>query len=127
MLNGALSVEDWGTVALLRVGSSAMHCLAAGLTGWGWGQVRTRRGWLWLVLTYAVAIALHGTWNSISTGMAVAATALDPGVLQTALVTSAVGLLVLLAIGTIIALMWLAKRWSAATVDSGSELQITIS
>jgi hypothetical protein len=110
MLNGALSVEDWGTVALLRVGSSAMHCLAAGLTGWGWGQVRTRRGWLWLVLTYVVAIVLHGTWNSISFGMAVAATALDPGVLQTALVTSAVGLLVLLAIGTIIALMWLAKR-----------------
>jgi hypothetical protein len=112
ILNGGLSGEEWASVALLRVGSSAMHCFTAGLTGWGWGQVWTRRKWLYLVLTYGLAVLIHGTWNAVSIGMGVVAEAMDPGVLQTTLVGASVGMLIFLMIGLITALMIMAKRCS---------------
>ena len=110
MLNGGLSIQGWNSVALLRIGSTAMHCLASGLTGWGWGQVWPRRGWLRLMAAYAAACALHGVWNSISIGMTVVAEVLEPGSLQTALVTLSGGLLVMLSIGALVALMVMAKK-----------------
>jgi hypothetical protein len=113
MLNAGLSTDAWATVALLRVGSSAMHCLTAGLTGWGWGQARTQRKWLRLLLTYVLAVAIHGVWNSISGGMAILTAALDPGALQNALMAIAIGSLALLTLGMIAALMALAKRLSS--------------
>jgi len=110
LLNGSLSTESWASVALLRIGASAMHCLTAGLTGWGWGQVWTQRRWLHLLLAYIVAMAIHGVWNGASIGMAVVGVAFGPGTLQSALVVGAVGLLILLTVGEIIALMAIAER-----------------
>jgi hypothetical protein len=113
MLNGGLGGEEWTSVALLRVGSSGMHCFTAGLTGWGWGQVWTRRKWLHLLFAYGLAVVVHGVWNAVSIGMGVVAEALDKGMLQTALVGASVGLLVSLTIGLITALMVMAKRLSS--------------
>ncbi len=110
LLNGGLSVEGWVSVALLRIGASAMHCLTAGLTGWGWGQVWTQRKWLRLLLAYVIAVAIHGTWNGVSIGMTVMGVAVGPGALQNALVAGSVGLLIVLTIGEIIALMAIAER-----------------
>ncbi len=110
LLNGGLSTEGWASVALLRIGASAMHCLTAGLTGWGWGQVWTRRRWLHLLPAYVVATALHGMWNAVSIGMAVMGVALGPGTLQSALVAGALGVLILLTLGETVALMAIAKR-----------------
>jgi hypothetical protein len=59
---------------------------------------------------YAAACALHGAWNSISIGMTVVAEVLEPGSLQTALVTLSSGLLVMLSIGALVALMVMAKK-----------------
>lgn len=113
MLNASLSTDAWVTVALLRIGSSAMHCLTAGLTGWGWGKVWTQRKWLHLLAAYILAVMIHGAWNAISAGMAVVNSALDPGTLQNALMAVAIALLALLTMGMITALMTLAKRLSA--------------
>ena len=110
LLNGSLSTESWASVALLRIGASAMHCLTAGLTGWGWGQVWTQRRWLHLLLAYIVAMAIHGVWNGASIGMVVVGVAFGPGTLQSALVVGAMGLLILLTVGEIIALMAIAER-----------------
>ncbi len=112
MLNAGLSTEAWASVALLRVGSSAMHCLTAGLTGWGWGKVWTQHKWLPLLLAYVLAVLLHGLWNSISVGIGVLGGVMDPGALQSGLAIIATGLLVLLSLGMIAALMALAKRLS---------------
>ena len=109
LLNGGLDAREWGTVALLRVGSTAMHCFATGLIGWGWGQVWARRKWPRLVLAYVVSVTLHGTWNSISVGMAVVAEAVDQPAIQNALVAVSAILLILLTLATITALMWLAR------------------
>lgn len=108
MLNGGLSIEAWSMTALLRVGTAAMHCVTAGLTGWGWGQVWTRRKWLLLLLSYTLAVALHGVWNLVSIGMGLASVAFDSGILQNALIAAAVGLLLLLTLGMIVALFALA-------------------
>jgi len=110
LLNGSLSAEGWVSVALLRIGASAMHCLTAGLTGWGWGQVWTQRRWLRLLLAYIIAVAIHGVWNGVSIGMAVVGVAFGPGTVQNALIVGAVGLLILLTIGEVIALMAIAER-----------------
>jgi len=112
VVNGGLNTEQWGLVALLRVGSSAMHCLAAGLTGWGWGQVWTQRKWRRLLLAYAGAIAMHGLWNAVSIGMVVASEGLDEGAVQTVLVTACFGLLAFLTLAAIMVLMIMAKRLS---------------
>jgi RsiW-degrading membrane proteinase PrsW (M82 family) len=110
MLNASMSTDAWLMVALLRVGSSAMHCLTAGLTGWGWGQVWTRRKWLYLLLAYTLAVVVHGVWNALSGGMAVLEGVLDPGALQNTLLVMAIALLALLTVGMIAALMALAKK-----------------
>ena len=112
VVNGGLNTEQWGLIALLRVGSSAMHCFAAGLTGWGWGEALTRRKWLRLALAYAAAVVIHGVWNAVSIGMSIATERLDPGALQNALITASIGLLVFLTLGAIVALMIMAKRLS---------------
>ena len=70
----------------------------------------TQRRWLHLLLAYVVAIAMHGVWNGASIGMAVVGIAFGPGTLQSALVVGAVGLLILLTVGEIIALMAIAER-----------------
>ena len=123
VVNGGLNTEQWGLVALLRVGSSAMHCLAAGLTGWGWGQVWTQRKWRRLILAYAGAIAMHGLWNAVSIGIVVASEGLDGGAVQTVLVTSCFGLLAFLTVAAIMVLMIVAKRLS--TQGTGPQLETT--
>ena len=112
MLNAGLSIQEWGSVALMRVGASAMHCFTAGLTGWGWGQVWTQRKWLRLLLAYLLAVIIHGVWNSISVGMIITSAVMRSGALPDALATVAIGLLALLTPGMIAALMILAKRLS---------------
>jgi hypothetical protein len=119
LLNGGLSVQEWGSVALLRVGSSAMHCLTTGLVGWGWGGVWAERRWLRLAALYAVAIAIHGVWNATSIGMAVAGAAFTNPSAQTAIVGSAALSLVALTIGEIVALLWLARHVSGAEYPVG--------
>ena len=115
MLNAGLGVQDWASVALMRIGSSTMHCLTAGLTGWGWGKVWAQRQWLHLLLAYALAVITHGAWNSISVGMIAFAETLQQGALQSVLVMASFVLLALLTLGMITALMILAKRLSKET------------
>lgn len=112
MLNAGLGAEEWASVALMRVGSSTMHCLTAGLTGWGWGQVWAQRRWRHLLLAYTLAVITHGVWNSISVGMIAMAGTLEQGAWQNALMTTAFVLLALLTLGMIAAVMILAKRLS---------------
>jgi len=100
MLNAGLGVQDWASVALMRIGSSAMHCLTAGLTGWGWGKVWAQRRWLHLLLAYALAVITHGAWNSISVGMIAFAETLEQGALQGVLMATSFASLALLTLAS---------------------------
>jgi hypothetical protein len=71
LFSGAISLESWGGVALLRVGAAAMHCLGGGLMGLGWYYLfATRRPWR-LLGAYAASVSLHSLWNLAAFGMIV--------------------------------------------------------
>jgi hypothetical protein len=66
LFNGALSLEIWAVVALLRLGTALMHCTTTALLGLGLaGSFETRRPWLALG-TYAIGVSLHGIWNGLT-------------------------------------------------------------
>jgi len=115
VINGGLSLPAWGVAALLRVGSSAMHCLGAGLTGWGWGEVWARGRWSRLILAYLLAVALHGAWNTIVIGMVLASVVLTDKTLAGLIALAAAGGLLLLTVGMVVALLALARQ--LATTD----------
>jgi RsiW-degrading membrane proteinase PrsW (M82 family) len=70
LLNGAAGgAEAWAPLVVARVGTTAMHCLASGILGWGWGQLWTARRPLRLLGTYATAVTLHGLWNALAVSM----------------------------------------------------------
>jgi hypothetical protein len=121
LLNGGLNATDWTVVAVLRVGSSAMHCVGAGLTGWGLGQAWTHRRWLYLVAAYLAAFIVHGAWNAISLAMGYAPEVLSSSAAQSAVEIAAVGMLALMTSGAIVALMWLARQ---SAVGSGVQQEV---
>lgn len=62
-LGNLVTISDpWFMLVLARMGTLAMHGLAAGIAGWGWGQLAARRP-LRFVGAFAGAVALHGLWN----------------------------------------------------------------
>jgi RsiW-degrading membrane proteinase PrsW (M82 family) len=69
LLNTAAAGEGWPILGVTRVGTTAMHCLASGLIGWGWGQLWTRHRPLRLLAAYTAAVTLHGLWNTLVLGI----------------------------------------------------------
>lgn len=66
IFNGAMALQFWAAIALLRLGTTLMHCTTAGLFGLGLsGSLRTRRPWPALE-TYAIGVSLHGIWNGLT-------------------------------------------------------------
>jgi len=117
LFSGAISLESWGQVALLRVGAAAMHCLGGGMMGLGWHYLfATRRPWR-LLGAYAASISLHSLWNLAAFGMIVVsfftvASATDEvGLVLGSLVTLALtALLSLLAFLAIFFIFYLTRR-----------------
>ena len=69
LLNGSLGgAETWAFGAVARFGATVMHCLTAGLVGWGWGQLWSARRPLRFLGSYITAVAIHGLWNAASIG-----------------------------------------------------------
>ncbi len=72
LFNGAIALEGWGAMVVMRVGAAAMHCLGSGLMALGWHHLFvTRRPWH-LLAAYAASVSLHGLWNAAAGGMVVA-------------------------------------------------------
>lgn len=58
--------ESWLLVTTARFGTTIIHMLAAGLTGWGLASVWNRRSYLKLAGAYLAAVMLHGIWNGMA-------------------------------------------------------------
>jgi hypothetical protein len=125
LFSGALSLEDWGGTALLRVGATAMHCLGGGLMGLGWYYLfATRRPWR-LLGAYAASASLHSLWNAAALGMifisssVVASAADEVGLALGGLVT--VGLMAFLSLLALFAilLIFYLTRWLRTQMLSG--------
>lgn len=69
LFNTTLALEGWILIMILRVGATAMHCLAGGLTALGWQRLLAeRRPWK-LMGAYALSVAIHAIWNALVIAM----------------------------------------------------------
>jgi RsiW-degrading membrane proteinase PrsW (M82 family) len=71
LLNGSISLGQmsWSTLALIRVGTTVMHCTTGALMGLGWRSLLLeRRIGAWLK-RYLQAFLLHGFWNALTLGL----------------------------------------------------------
>ena len=56
--------EEWATVAVVRMGTAAVHIVTTGLVGWALVGAWREKRYLQLGLTYLAAVAIHGSWNA---------------------------------------------------------------
>ncbi len=63
LLASATPDPGWASTLLVRGGSTMMHILAAGLTGWGIASLRVHKSYGRMFGMYALAMSLHGLWN----------------------------------------------------------------
>lgn len=61
----AASDVDWGITVLARAGTTGVHVLATGLTGWGLALAWSKGNYLRLGINFSLAVLLHGLWNGL--------------------------------------------------------------
>ena len=54
---------NWLAVVLIRLTTSAMHMLTAGLTGWALANAWQKRRYLRMLAAYSLAVLIHSLWN----------------------------------------------------------------
>jgi hypothetical protein len=62
---GAGAGEDWALVTMARAGTSLIHIVTAGLTGWAFTEAWTQKRFGRLVVAYFLAVGIHAMWNGI--------------------------------------------------------------
>ncbi len=74
---------------LARTGTSAVHILTAGLTGWALALTWQKRRFLPLLLAYLCSVMIHGLWNGLtlmySFNLLVTTTEIRPGCRQSSM------------------------------------------
>ncbi len=100
--NGA----EWSSLVLARTGTSAVHILTAGLTGWALALAWQKRRVFQLLLAYLCAVLIHGLWNGLTLMYSFNLLAALPGSSWVGRLVRAVGMsaplsLVLLALGCV--------------------------
>jgi hypothetical protein len=60
---GASAGEDWAMVVLARIGTSLIHIVTTGLTGWALSLALTEKRYSRLALSYLAAVLIHALWN----------------------------------------------------------------
>ncbi|MFM8321092.1 MAG: PrsW family glutamic-type intramembrane protease [Chloroflexota bacterium] len=58
--------EQWASLMLARIGTSAIHILNTALMGWALVSAWRERRYLRLGLVYLAAVGLHGLWNGLT-------------------------------------------------------------
>jgi RsiW-degrading membrane proteinase PrsW (M82 family) len=66
LFNGAANIPFWAGIALLRVGTTGMHVITAGLTGVGWARTLASRRPGPFLGSYLVSVTLHSLWNGLT-------------------------------------------------------------
>ena len=59
------SGEGWGVIVLARMGTSLIHILTAGLTGWALALAWREGRYIRLGVTYLAAVSIHALWNGL--------------------------------------------------------------
>jgi RsiW-degrading membrane proteinase PrsW (M82 family) len=97
LFNTLIAVDIWAVVMLMRIGGTAMHCLATGLTAMGWQNLmQERRPWK-LGGAYILSVAIHAAWNGTVIGIAGLSLVATEAAGDPALLFTGVGAIILLA------------------------------
>jgi RsiW-degrading membrane proteinase PrsW (M82 family) len=75
--------SSWAVTLLVRGGTTMMHIVTAGLTGWGIAYFHVHKRAGWMVALYALAMFLHGVWNASVVVIVVGATHMALGAQST--------------------------------------------
>lgn len=65
--------EAWVGVVVSRLGTTAVHMITGGIMGWGLVSGWQEKRWGRMVSAYGAAVLIHGAWNGINIGIALAA------------------------------------------------------
>jgi len=65
-LLSASTGSDWSLIALARIGTTFIHALTAGLTGWALATAWLERRYIRLGFTYLLAVVIHSLWNGFA-------------------------------------------------------------
>ena len=61
----ASSGEGWGLVAITRIGTSIIHIVTTGITGWALAQAWRERDYVRLGFAYLLSVSIHALWNGL--------------------------------------------------------------
>jgi hypothetical protein len=61
----SINLEDWIFIVSARTGTSLMHIVTGGITGWALANAWRYGKYLQLGLFYLVAVSIHGLWNGL--------------------------------------------------------------
>jgi hypothetical protein len=61
----SINLEDWIFIVSARTGTSLMHIVTGGITGWALASAWRYGKYLQLGLFYLVAVSIHGLWNGL--------------------------------------------------------------
>jgi hypothetical protein len=132
LFNTTLALEAWLFIMLLRVGATAMHCLATGLTALGWQRLLVeRRPWKLLGL-YIISIVIHALWNILVIGVSGVAIATTGSATDISLALGGSVILlflvffIILALSIIVALIALTYRLRAGLMNNSISSNPTI-
>jgi len=134
--NGA----EWSSLVLARTGTSAVHILTAGLTGWALSIAWQKRRIFQLLLAYLCAVLIHGLWNGLTLMYSFNLLAALPGSSWIGQLVRAVGMsaplaLVILALGCVLTMavanrslrkLAAGKKIASASFESPKEPQETM-
>jgi hypothetical protein len=61
----ASSGEEWSIVVIARMGTSIIHIVTTGLTGWALASAWQKNRYLQLGITFLTSVAIHALWNGL--------------------------------------------------------------
>ena len=61
----ATSGVEWALVVSSRIGTSIIHIITTGLTGWALASAWSQKKYPRLIASYFIAVAIHALWNGL--------------------------------------------------------------
>jgi hypothetical protein len=103
--------QTWAALVFARIGTGVIHIFTAGLMGWALALAWQENRYIRLGVTYLIAVLIHGIWNAFTlVTVGTTLTEMNVSFTNTNLLTQlgriAPGVLVVLATGTFIGLLW---------------------
>lgn len=104
--------QEWSALVLARIGTGSVHILTSGLVGWALVQAWGSRRYMRLAVSYLTAVIIHGLWNALTLTSSFAILAGELGMQSNIPFVYKIGVaapfgLVILALGTFFALVWM--------------------